>query len=192
MKFVAIRSNIKDAISVVERAAGENSNLPILRNVLIETTSDGITFTATNLELAITVHVSGKVIENGKTTIPLGIFSNLITNIQSDRLNFEKKVNAVEIKTDNYQATIQGLPPADFPLTPKLQDGASYLEIKAAILKEAIQQAIVASQFSDLRPELNAILFNFSLDSLKLAATDGFRLAERSIPQSFFTIKGME
>jgi DNA polymerase III subunit beta len=192
MKFVAIRSNIKDAISVVERATGENTNLPILRNVLMETTNDGISFTATNLELAITVHVSGKVIENGKATIPLAIFSNLITNIQSDRLNFEKKANAIEIKTDNYQATLQGLSAADFPTTPKLQDGNTYLEIKAAILKEAIQQVIVASQFSDLRPELNAILLDFSLDSLKLAATDGFRLAERSIPQSFLTAKEVE
>lgn len=192
MKFVAIRSNIKEAISVIERAAGENLNLPILRNVLVETTSDGITFTATNLELAITCHVSGKVIENGKATVPLALFSNLITNIQSDRLNFEKKGNAVEVKTDNYQATLQGLPATDFPITPKLTEEGGKLEIKGIILKEAIQQAMVASQFSDLRPELNALLFDFSLESLKLAGTDGFRLAERSIPQNFFTRKEAE
>jgi DNA polymerase III sliding clamp (beta) subunit (PCNA family) len=36
MKFVAIRQNIKDALSVVQRAAGENVNLPILKNALIE------------------------------------------------------------------------------------------------------------------------------------------------------------
>lgn len=189
MKFVAIRSNIKEAISAVERATGENLNLPILKNVLIEATNGGITFTATNLELAITCNVSGKVIENGKVTVPIGPFSNLITNIQSDRMNFEKKGNALEIKTDNYNATLQGLSADDFPITPKIQEGDQYLEIKAAFLKEAIQQVVVASQFSDLRPELNATLFDFSLDILKLAATDGFRLAERSLPQNLFTAK---
>src|SRR5579871_5280306 len=183
MKFVAIRSNIKEAISIIERAAGENLNLPILKNVLIETTSTGITFTATNLEVAITCYVSGKVIENGKITIPLGPFANLITNIQSDRLNFGKKGNALEIKTDNYSATLQGLAADDFPMTPKIKNNTEHIEIKAAILKEAIQQAAVASQFSDLRPELNAIFFDFSLDMLKLAATDGFRLAERTLSQ---------
>jgi DNA polymerase-3 subunit beta len=192
MKFVAIRSNIKEAISLIERASGENSNLPILKNVLIETGSDGISFTATNLELAITCHVSGKVIESGKITIPLSLFSNLITNIQSDRLNFDQKGNALEVKTDNYNATLQGLPAVDFPITPKIKDSAEYVEIKGTILKEAIQQAAVASQFSDLRPELNAILVEFSLDSLKLAATDGFRLAERSLPQNLFTAKNAE
>jgi DNA polymerase-3 subunit beta len=192
MKFVAIRSNIKDAISIIERATGENLNLPILKNVLIATGNEGITFTATNLELAITCYVSGKVIENGKTTVPLSLFSNLITNIQSDRLNFEKKANTLEIKTDNYHATLQGMAADDFPITPKIKDSGEYLEVKSAILKEAIQQAAVASQFSDLRPELNAILFDFSLDNLKLAATDGFRLAERSIPQNLFTAKYQE
>lgn len=187
MKFVVIRSNIKEAIVSIERAAGENLNLPILKNVLIEAGSDGITFTATNLELAITCHVSGKVIENGKTTVPLSLFSSLITNIQSDRLNINKKGNSLEIKTDNYSATLQGLPAEDFPITPKIKTPTEYLEIKGALLKEAIQQTLVASQFSDLRPELNATLLDFSLDNLKLAATDGFRLAERAIPQNLFT-----
>lgn len=192
MKFVAIRSNIKEAIAIIERAAGDNLNLPILKNVLIETENNQVTFTATNLELAITCYVSGKVIESGKTTVPLALFSNLITNLQSDRLNFSKKGDALEVKTDNYNATVQGLPAEDFPLTPKIKDTSEYLEIKGAILKEAIQQAMVASQFSDLRPELNAILLDFSLDILKLAATDGFRLAERSLPQSLFTAKFKE
>ena len=192
MKFVAIRSNIKEAISIIERAAGDNLNLPILKNVLIETENNQITFTATNLELAITCYVSGKVIEDGKATVPLALFSNLITNLQTDRLNFSKKAASIEIKTDNYNATLQGLPAEDFPITPKIKNTSEYIEIKAAILKEAIQQAVVASQFSDLRPELNAILFDFSIDNLKLAATDGFRLAERSIPQNFFTAKNDE
>ena len=92
MKFIAIRSNIKEAISVIETAPRARiPNLPILKNILIEASNDGITFTATNLEIAITCNVSGKVIENGKITVPLALFSNLITNIQSDRLNFEKK-----------------------------------------------------------------------------------------------------
>ena len=192
MKFIAIRGNIKEAIGIVERAAGENLNLPILKNILIETKDGGISFTATNLELAITCYVSGKVIESGRITIPISLFSNLITNIQSDRLNFEKKGNTLEIKTDNYNATLQGLAADDFPITPKIKGPEEYLEIKSSILKEAIQQTVVASQFSDLRPELNAILFDFSLDNLKLAATDGFRLTEKSIPQNLFTAKYAE
>lgn len=186
MKFIALRTNIKEAISAIEHATGGNPNLPILQNALIEASSEGISLTATNLELAIICNVSGKVIENGKVTVPLVPLANLITNIQSDRLNFNKKENSLEIKTDNYTAKLQGLPHEDFPVTPKIKNTKEYLEIKSLFIKEAIQQASIASQFSDLRPELNSLLFDFSIDNLKIAATDGFRLAEKTITQKLF------
>ncbi len=189
MKFVSIRSNIKDAINAVQRAAGENTNLPILKNIIINVGDRGISITATNLELAITATVSGKVLEEGRVTIPAGLTANLIGNLQSDRLNFESRGDNLEIKTDNYTAAIQGLPADDFPITPKIADQNHYLEIKGVFLREAIQQTIVASQFSDLRPELNSILFDFSIETLKLVATDGFRLAEKTIAANLFTSK---
>ncbi|HVN26540.1 MAG TPA: DNA polymerase III subunit beta [Candidatus Paceibacterota bacterium] len=192
MKFIAIRSNIKEALSVIERATGENQNLPILKNILIETNDKGISFSATNLEIAINHAVVGKVIENGKTTAPLNLLSGVIGSIQSDRLNFEKKGNNIEITTDNYSATINGMPADDFPITPKIKTGGGYLEIKGIFLKEAIQQVTVASQFSDLRPELNSIFFDFSIENLKMASTDGFRLAEKTLSSSLFTAKNMD
>ena len=192
MKFIAIRSNVKDAVSVVEKAAGENTNLPVLKNLLIEAEGGNITFTATNLEIAISYKVAGKVIENGKVTVPIALFSGLIGNIQSDRLNFEKKENDLEIVTDNYSAVLKGLPAEDFPITPKIKGSDWYVDIKGAFLKEAIQQVTVAAQFSDLRPELNNILFDFSVEELKIAATDSFRLAEKTISANVMTSKGAE
>lgn len=192
MKFVAIRQNIKDAISIIQRAAGENVNLPILKNALIEAENNIITFIATNLEIAIKTFVSGKIIENGKVTVPVTLLSNLIGNLQTDRLNFETKENNLEIKTDNYNAVVQGASAEDFPVMPKIENMKSYIEIKAVFLREAIQQTTVAAQFSDIRPELNSILFDFTLESIKLAATDGFRLAEKTIPANVFTAKGID
>lgn len=192
MKFIAIRSNIKEAISVIEKSVGVNTSLPVLSNILIEAENNIIIFSSTNLEIAISYRVAGKVIENGKLTIPVSLFSNLINNIQSDRLNFEKKESNLEVTTDNYSAIINGLPADDFPITPKIKNLESFIEIKALFLKEAIQQVMVAAQFSDLRPELNSVLFNFSLENLILAATDGFRLTEKSIPSNLFTTKNKE
>lgn len=192
MKFIAIRQNIRDAISVIEKATGENQNLPILKNIFIEADNNIITFKTTNLEIAINHKVAGKVIEDGKITVPLSLLSSLIGNIQSDRLNFEKKGNDLEVATDNYSAVLRGLSPEDFPITPKIKTESSYFEIKSVFLREAIQQTTVASQYSDLRPELNSVLFDFSLESLKLASTDGFRLAEKAIPMNLFTAKNLE
>ena len=187
MKFIALRSNIKEAVSIIEKAVGEGGSLPTLKNILIEAKDGAILFSATNLEIAINHKVMGKIIEEGRVSPPLALFSSLIANIPTDRLNFETKENDLEVATDNYSAVIRGLSPDDFPLTPTIKNQGRYLEIKGVFLREAIQQTIVASQFSDIRPELNTLLFEFSLEKLVLAATDGFRLAEKSIPSNIFT-----
>lgn len=192
MKFVALRSNIKEALAAVEKAVGDNANLPILKNILIEANEGSVVFTATNLEMAISCKVNGKIIEEGKSTPPLSLLLSLINNIQSDRLNFASKENDLEVTTDNYNAVINGLSPEEFPITPTIEHQDRVIVIKGVILKEAIQQVAAASQVSDMRPELNSVFLNYPLEKLILAATDGFRLAEKSLSENLFTIKQKE
>jgi DNA polymerase-3 subunit beta len=186
MKFIVIKDNFKKGISAVEKITGENLNLPILKNILIETDNNKIKITSTNLEVSITSFVLGKIIEAGKITAPTDLVSNLINNIESERLNIEKKGNKIQIKTDNYEALIQGLPADDFPITPKIKNQEEFLEIKSEILKDALNQVLISAQFSDLRPELNSVLVDFSLNSMKLATTDSFRLSEKIINSDKF------
>ena len=189
MKAIVIKGNLKEALGAVERASGENLNLPVLKYARFEATEGKIELTATNLEIAITCFLAGKVIEKGKVNVPIGTFLNLINNLQSERLNLEKKGGQLEIKTDNYEAAIQTLPAEDFPIIPKIKNAEDFLELEAGVFKEALTQVIVATQFSELRAELNSILFEFSLENLKLAGTDSFRLAEKIIASSQFKTK---
>jgi DNA polymerase-3 subunit beta len=192
MKLIVMRSNLNDAVSMAERAVGGNLNLQILKNLLIEAADNKILVTGTNLEIAITAAVPGKVIENGKFTAPAGLLANIIGNIQSDRLNIEDKKGRLEIKTDNYNASAQGMPAEDFPITPKIKDTNDYIEIKGLVLKEALEQTLIAAQYSDLRQELNNIFFNFSVNTLKIVATDSFRLGEKTIGAENFSTNHKE
>ncbi len=184
MKLIIIKSNLREGLLALERATAEHQNLPILKNVLIEAQGNGIKLTTTNLEIAITTSVSGKVIEAGKITVPLDLFLNIINNLQSERLNIEYKNPLVEIKTDNYEATLQATPADDFPIIPKIKNQDTSIEIQSDILREALIQVAPSAQFSELRPELSSVFFSFLLDHIKLAATDSFRLAEKTIPKT--------
>ncbi len=184
MKFIVIRNNLKDAISIIERISGVS--LPILKNTLIHTQENKIKLTSTDLEIAITYFINGKVIEDGKFTVPINTFSNVVNNIQNERLNIEKINNQLEIKTDNYQAKIQGFSAEEFPLTPKIKNQSESIEIKSDIFKNTLNQILVATQFSELRPELNSVLLDFSLSNLKIVGTDSFRLSEKTINKDKF------
>ncbi|MBU6500447.1 MAG: DNA polymerase III subunit beta [Patescibacteria group bacterium] len=186
MKFIVIKDNLKKGVFVVERINNENLNLPILKNILLETDGNKIKITSTDLEIASSFSVLGKVIENGRFTVPVNLLSNIVNNLESDRLNIENKNNKLIIKTDNYEAVIQGAPAEDFPITPKIKNQKEFIEIKAEIIKNSLNQVLIASQFSELRLELNSVLFDFSIDEIKLAATDSFRLAEKTINKDEF------
>ena len=187
MKFIVVKNNLKDGISVIEKIGDMNQSLQILKNTLIDTEENKIKLTSTDLEVAITYFITGKIIESGKFTVPINTFSNVVNNIQSDRLNIEENMNQLEIKTDNYEAKIQGSSAEEFPLTPKIKNKDNFIEIKSDIIKNALNQVLISTHFSNLRPELNSILFDFSLSSLKIVGTDSFRLAEKTINDSQFT-----
>lgn len=186
MKIIVLRNNLKNALDAVSRTIEENLNLPILKNILIKADQSKITISSTNLEAAITKNVPGKIVETGEVTVLFSLFSSLINNLQSERIDLESKKNNLILKTDNYEATIQGMDPADFPIIPKINEEAGFFEIPTNVLKEGINKIINACQVSDLRPEISGVLFKFDASYLKLVATDSFRLAEKSIPDTQF------
>jgi DNA polymerase-3 subunit beta len=186
MNIIVIREKLKSGLDIVSRVSGDNTQLPILKNILITTEEGKIKFIGTNLEIGVTATVSGKVIEAGSMTVPTGLFLNIINNIQSERINLITKNSALEIKTDNYEARLQCLPAEDFPIIPKIKNKTNHFEIESSVLKQALEQIVIATQFSELRPELNGILLQYTGSSLILVGTDSFRLAEKTIAAEQF------
>lgn len=186
MNLIIIKDKLRDGLTAVSRASDEHQNLPILKNVLISSGDNQIKLITTNLEIAVSYKVSGKVMEGGSITVPVNTLLNIINNIQSERLSLETKGNTLEIKTDNYQAKIQGLPAEDFPIIPQIKNMEEFITIDPPIFKDALSQVVIATQFSELRPELNTVSMTFDLDSIILAATDSFRLAEKMIYSNQF------
>jgi DNA polymerase-3 subunit beta len=181
MKLILFKDNLKNGLSVVERAVAESSSLPILKNVLLKTLGNKIYLTTTNLEFAITKSVSGKIIEEGALSVPFSTLYSIIGNTAHDRINLERNGSNFIIKTDNYEAKMQGSPSDEFPLIPRMNDMSRYIEIDPVVFHDALSQVIAAAHISDIRPEISGVLFDFQLTSLKLVATDSFRLAEKIV-----------
>lgn len=186
MELIVLKSNLKDGLNILGKIGFENSALPILKNFLIETVDNRIKLSATNLEIAITSFIPAKIIKDGELTFPTNIISSIINNLQNERVNLEIKNNSLIIKTENYNAKIQGIKKEEFPIIPKIENNKEFIEIESHILKEALILVISAAQITNIKPELNGILFDFQYNSLKLAATDGFRLAEKTINDGDF------
>lgn len=178
MKIVVLRDNLMVGLAAVERAVGGSSNLPILKNILLSAREGNVTLTATNLELAITHEVSGKVLETGEITCPFGILNTVVKNVVAERITLERSGKKLLVSTDNYEAQIQSQDPKEYPLIPSISDGAKSAVFQGNVLGEALQSVVIATQYTDIRPEISGVLFRFHEGGVTFVATDSFRLSE--------------
>lgn len=185
MKLIILKKNLKDGLQIIEQIIKNNVDLPILKNFLIETFDNKIKLSATNLELAVISFISGKIIENGGITIPFDVFNSIINNLQNERINIEVNGDKILIKTDNYEAEINGIKKDDFPIIPKIKNNNSYIEIQNSVLKD-IFISVVNSITKDGKPEFNGILCDYQNSIIKFISTDTFRLSEKTILNNHF------
>ena len=180
MKIQCLNQNLKSIIQIAERNTSKSQVLPVLNSVFIEAGDGKIKIRATNLETAIEISLSGKILEPGSIVIPSKPLGAFISNISEDQIILQSHKNNLFIKTTKTKTTIQGYPPEDFPIFPKIETIHSF-NLPAPELKQSISSVIVAASLSDIKPELSSLFFNVFKNNVKIAATDSFRLAEKTI-----------
>jgi DNA polymerase-3 subunit beta len=181
MKFTCVRENLERALSIAERFTGKNLTLPILGNVLLEVRNNALIVTATNLEYAVQLTVPGSGGGDGTISVPAKIASALLQSMQDEKIHLEEKNGSVLMKSDTRDVRLNGLAASDFPLMPTIKKTNSF-EVGALELQSGLSSVLPAVSPSEFKPELAGVLCKVGLRTLQLAATDTFRLAEKTIP----------
>lgn len=186
MKLMCTQENLKRAIGAVERAAGRQSALPVLANVLLETEAGRLKLSATNLEIGIVARVGAKVEDQGSLTVPVKVLSQFIGNLPGTEVaTLEEVAQSLSISCGGYRAKIKGLPATDFPIIPAKKNTAS-IELPAQAFRTALSRLLPCVATQETRLELTGVHFLFSEKEVALAATDSFRLAEEIVPLEKF------
>ncbi len=182
MKIICTQENLKRGLGVASRVSSGSSTLPVLNNVLIKTNEGMLKISSTNLEIGINTVVRCKVEEGGGVSVPAKTFVNLINNLPAtDKISLVlDENNQLIIQTDNYKTKIKGLGSDEFPLIPQIEE-TNTIEIPTKELKQGISQVAFAAAYSETQPEMSGILFDIKENTLKIVATDRYRLAEKTI-----------
>ncbi len=187
MKLIILRTNLLEALASVERAIGENLNLPILKNFLLRAFGGKIEFVSTNLEIAVEYQTAGKIIDEGDVTIPFSVFYSIVRNLNTERITIERENNKVMVTSDNYEGVIEDDDPKEFPIIPRITDMSRFLKIKTERLKDVLRGVSLSVQYSTIRPEISGVYFNQSNGALRFVGTDSFRLSEIVVEESGFS-----
>src|ERR1035437_4330885 len=78
LRASCLTADLVRELTAVSKAASKRSTLPILGNVLIEATADGITLSATDLTSHLRAFIPGEVTETGSTTVTIAELTHLV------------------------------------------------------------------------------------------------------------------
>jgi DNA polymerase-3 subunit beta len=154
--------------------------MPILTHVLLRAERGGLKLVASNLDIGLSCMVPAKVEDDGAIALPARLLIDLVNSLHPGPLDLQLNVRTkqVRLQCPPYDALISGLEAEDFPIMPVFP-GDPAIRVAQADLLRGISEVAFAAASDDGRPMLTGVVAKFSGHELTLAASDGYRLAER-------------
>jgi DNA polymerase III subunit beta len=180
MKLQVTQENLNRALGSVARVANSRGTLAILANVLIKTSNNRLSLSATNLDIAITHYIGAKVSEEGSITVPARLMQDFVGSLPEGVIELDLQETKLHVSTDQYQSVVNGIVADDFPVMPAISGGTSWT-LKGGDFKKALQQVVFAASSDETRPVLTGVLLQTINGKLFMAATDSYRLAEKAL-----------
>lgn len=178
MELQVTQENLNKALNIVARVAGGRSTLPILSNVLLKINNNQLSISATNLDIAITQRIGAKVSKEGSLTVPARLLQDFVASLPKGTIDIKQDEHKLHVTAEHYDSTINGVSAEEFPVMPTIQGGSTW-KIPAQDLKQALQQVVFAASSDESRPVLTGVYIHSDGDTVMVAATDSYRLAQK-------------
>jgi len=177
IKFIADREQLLKPLQMVQGVVERRQTLPILSNVLVEGREDGLSLTATDMEVELVARLPLAGVEPGEATVPARKLIDICRALPQDaKVSFSADDGKATIRAGKSRFTLATLPAADYPSTDALEDDMR-IRVEQRALKSLIELTHFAVAHQDVRYYLNGLLLEVSDGKLVAVATDGHRLA---------------
>lgn len=180
MKFIINRETILNPLQQLVSVIEKRQTMPILSNVLIVVDGNGLlTLTGTDLEIQLIAKVDVENTGEGAVTIPARKFLDICRLLPSQadiKVEQTAEDDKIKISSGLSKFSLSALPAANYPEF--IESGFDHqFTISARKLKKAFEKTVFCMANQDVRFYLNGLLLNISNQKLKMATSDGHRLA---------------
>ena len=184
MRFTISREKLQEGLAAVTPTTPPKTTLPVLANILVETTDRGIRLSGTDLDIAVTTEVAADIEAQGAITIPAKKLSEIAKELSPSPVRIATSgEQRITIDCGRSHFKLLGLPRDEFPNFPTVKFDSSW-RIKSGDLQKLIQHTAFAVSNEESRPILNGVLWELRPDNMRMVATNGHRLAKMDVPIS--------
>lgn len=182
MKFSIAKEDILEELHLLQGIVEKRNTMPILANILINTTEGRVEMTGTDLEVGLKTHFAAQVEETGAITVSGKKVYEIVRSLSgTSPIGFElKDSHMMEIISGASQFKVLCLPKEDYPQVPeaKFEQNIVLPLDKVKDMIDRVYCAITQEQ----RYYLNGALMILNADRMELVSTDGHRLAYTLTP----------
>lgn len=177
MKVKIERKELLTGLQRIQGVVEKKVTMPILSNVKIETDSNAIRLTATDLEIGIVGSAKGEVLEKGGIAVSAKKLYEIVRELPDGAINITVLDGGrLELRSGSSLFVLMCAPVEEYPAIPEIGKG-KIISIEKKILSEMIKKTIFAVGENDTRYILNGAMLNLSKESVQIVGTDGHRLA---------------
>ncbi|RCW88596.1 DNA polymerase III subunit beta [Paracoccus lutimaris] len=188
MKFSIERAALVKAVSQAQSVVERRNTIPILANVLIEATPEGVSFRATDLDTEIVDRTIAQVERPGATTVSASMLNDISRKLPDGalvQLSLDSASQRLSVQAGRSNFNLATLPREDFPLMSSSEYGANF-SAPAAVLRRLFDKSKFAISNEETRYYLNGVYMHVAQSEdgpcLRCVATDGHRLARIDAP----------
>ncbi|MDC0092998.1 DNA polymerase III subunit beta [Alphaproteobacteria bacterium] len=185
MDFTIDRSTLLKPLGHIYSVVERRNTIPILSNVLIETNSTQVSFTATDMDMDIVETVRCMVLSQGKVTVSAHTLYDIVRKLTDGSEISVKLIDTnLEVSAGKSKFILPTLPVDDYPVMTEIENGIKF-SLQSVDLASLIDNTKFAISLEETRYYLNGIFLHVpesNKDKLRAVATDGHRLAQAEIP----------
>ncbi|MSR02569.1 MAG: DNA polymerase III subunit beta [Gemmatimonadetes bacterium] len=182
MKFTITREKLHEGLGAVAASIPSKTTLPVLSNILVEATKDGLRLSGTDLDIAVSTIIPAQVDQEGATTLPARKLVEIVRELPSAAIRFTASgEQRVQIECGRSRFKLLGLSRDEFPAFPAVKFEGAW-KVAANDLQKLIGHVAFAASTEESRPILNGVLWELRSDRMRMVATNGHRLARMDVP----------
>ena len=182
MKLTITREKLQEGLVAVAASVPTKTTLPVLANILVEATKDGLRLSGTDLDIAVSTLIPAEVDAEGAVTLPAKKLVEIVRELPSGGVRVtgagEQRVN---LECGRSKFKLLGISKEEFPRFPPVKFEKAW-RVSSGDLQKLINHVAFAASVEESRPILNGVLWELRADRMRMVATNGHRLAKMTIP----------
>lgn len=180
MQVTVSKKELLRLLARCQGVADKKSTMPVLGNVLLQASGNGLRLSATDLFLSVSGEVPAEVTTKGSVAVGARDLFERVKAMPEGKLSItttDGSSTTVRAVGQPRRYTLHGIPGADFPQLPEPGKGETTLTLDVEVVALLISTTHFSISSDETRLHLNSALFEWKSGTVRMVTTDGHRLS---------------